>query len=113
MNRTWWIILAVAALIIILYFTINKAHASEDCGDWCITPIISLSPSPEDSVTPESTPTDTPEATDSAQPVYPTPTAGTGGYFDDHLGCGTHSCVGKPGYVAIPTGAPMTGRAEN
>ncbi len=60
--------------------------------------------------------TPSPTAGDSATPTpqpFPGPTEGSGGYFNDNLGCGTHSCVGKPGYVPIPTSAPSTGRASN
>ncbi len=95
----------------------------------CITPTVTTWPSsiPSENISPTLVlpiPTDeeisdspSPTAGDSAtptpQPIYPTPTEGSGGYFNDHLGCGEHSCIGKPASANnIPQSPPSTGRAE-
>ena len=81
------------------------------------SPTLSCSPTPSPSDTPSITSDeDTPTAGVSATqtPFFPTPTEGSGGYFNDGLGCGTHSCIGTPASadnVSAPTSAPDTGRA--
>ncbi len=75
------------------------------------TPTISPVPSDEISDTPSPTAGDS--ATPTPQIFYPTPTEGSGGYFDDHLGCGTHSCISTPASANnIPQAPPSTGRAD-
>ncbi len=120
-KKTKWILILVAFIIlVIISFGIRgNVHAQ---GDYpTISPIICEwdcpSISPSEDISPTAGDSATPSASPSAQPIYPTPTEGSGGYFDDGLGCGTHSCIGKPGYIPVPTastpqGAPMTGRAE-
>ena len=130
MESNKYILIFILSLFIGLGVTTVYAHDNfNQCDNKYCQPTPTSKPScspsptlvipiPTESVVPD---TDTPSAGISATPTteffYPTPTEGSGGYFDDHLGCGTHSCIGKPGYIAIPTPqspqyAPHTGRAE-
>jgi len=88
----------------------------------CITPTptVSCTPSPTegeptDEVTPDLSTTPTAGVSATVTPtefIYPTPTEGSGGYFDDGLGCGHHSCASGNSAPAQPQAAPATGRAE-
>lgn len=88
MNRTWWTILGLIALVIILYFTISKAHAWNDCHHDCFptpTATPTITPKPcfhlvDDWEKPCPTVTPTPTPTVIASPsATPTPTGTTGG----------------------------------
>lgn len=90
--------------------TISVLPQCEEWGDDCPTPKVTVTPTAGPSATPAPS-----VASPSAVPtpfIYPTPTEGSGGYFNDNLGCGTHSCISGPASINnMPSAAPATGRA--
>ena len=107
-----FLLLVIFSLSFGLGSQLGQTYASYE--DYQPTPTTSCTPTPTDA--PSVTSIDTPTAGASATPTpfYPTPTEGSGGYFDDELGCGTHSCIGTAASadnVSAPTSAPDTGRA--
>lgn len=121
-KRTKWFLILILVVFILIVLTVlspwNKVGANECWKDCQPTPTIHLCFTGDEEIPhpcPTLTITPTAGVSATASPsafIFPGPTEGSGGYFNDNLGCGTHSCIGKPSYILIPTSAPNTGRAE-